>query len=30
VKVDAGFKLNRLTAQAWVDADMAEPGIGRR
>ena len=23
VKVDAGFKLNRQTAQAWVDADFA-------
>ena len=29
-KVDAGFKLNRQTAQAWVDADMAKPGSGRR
>jgi hypothetical protein len=26
VKVDAGFKLNRQTAQAWVDADFAKPG----
>jgi hypothetical protein len=23
IKVDAGFKLNRQTAQAWVDADFA-------
>jgi hypothetical protein len=33
VKVDAGFKLNRQTAQAWVDADFAKPGqsgTGRR
>ena len=30
VKVDAGFKLNRQTAQAWVDADFAKPGSGRR
>ena len=29
-KVDAGFKLNRQTAQAWVDADLAKPGSGRR
>jgi hypothetical protein len=29
-KVEAGFKLNRLTAQAWVDADLAKPGSGRR
>jgi len=29
-KVDAGFKLNRQTAQAWVDADLAKPGGGRR
>ena len=28
-KVDAGFKLNRQTAQAWVDADFAKPGQGR-
>ena len=25
VKVAAGFKLNRQTAQAWVDADFAKP-----
>ena len=25
VKVDAGFKLNRQTAQAWVDKDFAKP-----
>jgi hypothetical protein len=25
VKVDAGFKLNRQTAQAWVDADFTKP-----
>ena len=30
VKVDAGFKLNRQTAQTWVDADFAKPGSGRR
>ncbi len=30
VKVDAGFKLNRQTAQAWVDADCVKPGSGRR
>jgi hypothetical protein len=30
VKVGAGFKLNRQTAQAWVDADFAKPGSGRR
>jgi hypothetical protein len=33
IKVDAGFKLNRQTAQAWVDADFAKPGragSGRR
>ena len=30
VKVDASFKLNRQTAQAWVDADFAKPGSGRR
>jgi hypothetical protein len=30
VKVEAGFKLNRQTAQAWVDADWAQPGSGRR
>ena len=29
-KVDACFKLNRQTAQAWVDADLAKPGSGRR
>ena len=29
-KVNAGFKLNRQTAQAWVDADLAKPGSGRR
>ena len=29
-KVDAGYKLNRQTAQAWVDADLAKPGSGRR
>jgi hypothetical protein len=29
-KVDAGFKLNRQTAQAWVDAEFAKPGSGRR
>jgi hypothetical protein len=28
-KVEAGFKLNRQTAQAWVDADLAKPGSGR-
>jgi hypothetical protein len=28
-KVDAGFKLNRQTAQAWADADFAKPGSGR-
>jgi hypothetical protein len=30
LKVDASFKLNRQTAQAWVDADFAKPGSGRR
>jgi hypothetical protein len=30
VKVDAGFKLNRQTAQAWVDADFAKSGAARR
>ena len=30
VKVEASFKLNRQTAQAWVDADFAKPGSGRR
>jgi hypothetical protein len=30
VKVDAGFKLNRQSAQAWVDADFAKPGSFRR
>jgi len=30
VKVEAGFKLNRQTAQAWVDAEFAMPGSGRR
>ena len=30
MKVDAGFKLNRQTAQAWVDADFAKPGSGGR
>ena len=25
IKVGAGFKLNRQTAQAWVDADFAKP-----
>jgi len=30
VKVDASFTLNRQTAQAWVDADFAKPGSGRR
>lgn len=30
VKVEAGFKLNRQTAQTWVDADFARPGSGRR
>jgi hypothetical protein len=29
-KVEAGFKLNRQTAQAWVDADLVKPGGGRR
>ncbi|OYU30556.1 MAG: hypothetical protein CFE39_12975 [Comamonadaceae bacterium PBBC2] len=29
-KVDASFKLNRQTAQAWVDADLAKSGSGRR
>ena len=28
VKVDAGFKLNRQTAEAWVDASFAKPGSG--
>ena len=28
-KVDAGFKLNRQTAQVWADADFAKPGSGR-
>ena len=30
VKVEAGFKLNRQTAQTWEDADFAKPGSGRR
>jgi hypothetical protein len=30
VKLEAGFKLNRQTAQAWVDAGFAQPGSGRR
>jgi hypothetical protein len=30
VKVDAGFKLNRQSAQAWVDAEFAKSGSGRR
>ena len=30
VKLEAGFKLNRQTAQAWVDAGFAQPGNGRR
>lgn len=30
VKVDAGFKLNRQSAQAWVDADFAKPDSDRR
>ncbi len=29
-KVDAGFKLNRQTAQAWADADLAKPGSRQR
>lgn len=28
VKVDAGFKLNRQSAQAWVDAEFAKPRGG--
>jgi hypothetical protein len=30
VKLEAGFKLNRQTAQTWVDAGFAKPGSGRR
>jgi hypothetical protein len=30
VKIEAGFKLNRQTAQAWVDAGFAKPGSARR
>ena len=30
VRLEAGFKLNRQTAQAWVDAGYAKPGSGRR
>lgn len=30
VRLEAGFKLNRQTAQAWVDAGFAKPGSGRR
>jgi hypothetical protein len=30
VKVEAGFKLNRHTAQTWVDNDFAKPAAGRR
>ncbi len=30
LKVDAGFKLNRQSAQAWVDAEFEQPGRGRR
>lgn len=30
LKVQAGFKLNRLSAQAWVDAGFVSPGGGQR
>jgi hypothetical protein len=30
LRVDAAFKLNRQTAQAWVDADFAKPSAGSR
>ncbi len=30
LKVQAGFKLNRLSAQAWVDADFVSPSGGKR
>lgn len=30
IKVDAGFKLNRQSAQAWVDGGFAKPGSTRR
>ena len=30
LKVDAGFKLNRQSAQAWVDAEFDPPGGARR
>lgn len=30
VKVDAGFRLTRTSAQTWADADYAKPGSGRR
>jgi hypothetical protein len=26
IKVDAGFKLNRVSAQDWVDAEFTPPG----
>lgn len=30
INVDAGFRLNRQTAQAWVDAEFAKPGSQQR
>jgi hypothetical protein len=30
IMLDAGFKLNRQTAQNWLNAEFAKPGSGRR
>ena len=30
VRVEAGFKLNRTTAQSWVDAGFEKPGRSSR
>lgn len=30
IKVDAGFKLNRVSAQDWVDAEFTPPGKKQR
>jgi hypothetical protein len=30
IMLDADFKLNRQTAQTWVNAEFAKPGSGRR
>lgn len=29
IMLDPGFKLNRQTAQTWVNAEFAKPGSGR-